>query len=55
VEAFFRRPAGPESAGPADQWILFTAADPAAAIYLGSLDISVPLAENYDGVEFPAV
>ena len=54
VEAFFRRPDGAERAGPADQWLLSAASDPAAAIHLGSLDISVPLAEIYDGVEFPA-
>ncbi len=54
VEAFFRRPDGAEPAGPADQWLLSAAADPAAAIHLGSLDISVPLAAIYDGVEFPA-
>ena len=54
VEAFLRQPDGSEHAGPADQWLLSAAADPAAAIHLGSLDISVPLAEIYDGVDFPA-
>jgi Uma2 family endonuclease len=55
VEAFLRQPDVAERAGPADQWLLSAASDPAAAIHLGSLEISVPLVEIYTGVEFPAV
>jgi len=59
VEAYLRRPEVPDTGGHADpkahaaQWLLSVAADPASTISLGSLDVSVPLAEIYDGVEFP--
>lgn len=54
VEAFLRRADEPDAAGNVDHWLLSAATDPSAAIHLGSLDVSVPLAEIYDGVEFPA-
>lgn len=55
VEAFLRRPDdGGDVAGGADQWLLSVATEPAAAIRLGSLDVAVPLAAIYEGVEFPA-
>jgi len=59
VEAYLRRPEEPDTGVHADtkaraaQWLLSVAADPASTISLGSLDVSVPLAEIYDGVEFP--
>lgn len=54
VEVFLRRPEENDEAGNVDHWLLAAATDPAAAIRLGSLDVSVPLAAIYDGVEFPA-
>lgn len=53
VEAYLRRPDGADPAAHVDQWLLSAATDPAATIGLGSLDVSVPLTEIYDGVEFP--
>lgn len=59
VEAYLRRPevpdtgVHPDTKAHAAQWLLSVAADPASTIGLGSLDVSVPLAEIYDGVEFP--
>jgi Uma2 family endonuclease len=54
VEAYERRPDEADLPGSVDHWLLTAATDPAAAIQLGSLGVSVPLAEIYDGVEFPA-
>ena len=54
VEAFLRRPEENDEADNVDHWLLSAATDPAAAIRLGSLDVSVPLAAIYEGVEFPA-
>lgn len=53
VEAYLRQPDGADAAARVDQWLLSVATDPAATIGLGSLDVSVPLTEIYDGVEFP--
>jgi len=59
VEAYLRRPEVPDPGAQANteahaaQWLLSVAADPALTISLGSLDVSVPLAEIYDGAEFP--
>ncbi|MFM9058716.1 MAG: Uma2 family endonuclease [Planctomycetaceae bacterium] len=53
VEAFLRRADEPDAAGTVDHWLLSAATDPAAEIHLGSLDVTVPLTEIYDGVEFP--
>ncbi len=52
VEAYLRRPEEADAAGNVDHWLLSAATDPAATIRLGSLDVSVPLAAIYDGVEF---
>jgi Uma2 family endonuclease len=53
VEAYLRRPDAADAAAHVDQWLLSAATDPAATISLGALDVAVPLAEIYDGVEFP--
>jgi len=50
VEAYLRRA---DAAADVDQWLLSAATGAAATIGFGSLDVSVPLAEIYDGVEFP--
>lgn len=70
VESFLRRPDETGEAGNTtgdnagkvagkvvgkiDHWLLSAATDSTAAIHLGSLGVSVPLTEIYDGVEFPA-
>ena len=53
VESFLRRWGESDPAGNGDHWILSAAADLGALIHLGSLGLSVPLTEIYDGVEFP--
>jgi len=53
VEVFLRQTGVTDPAGNGDHWMLSTAASPGASIHLGTLGISVPLAELYDGVEFP--
>lgn len=52
VEAFLRQPGEADQAGGEDHWILSTATDLQTSIRLGSLGITVPLMEIYDGVEF---
>jgi len=54
VEVFLRQPGETDPEGNGDHWMLSTAAAPNSSIHLGTLGISVPLAELYDGVEFPA-
>ena len=54
VEVFLRQTGETDPAGNGDNWMLSTAAAPNSSIHLGTLGISVPLAELYDGVEFPA-
>jgi len=54
VEVFLRQPGETDPEGNGDNWMLSTAAAPNSSIHLGTLGISVPLAELYDGVEFPA-
>ena len=54
VEVFLRQTGETDPAGNGDHWMLSTAAAPNSSIHLGTLGISVPLAELYDGVEFPA-
>jgi len=53
VEVFLRQTGETDPAGTGDHWMLSTAASPGASIHLGTLGIAVPLAELYDGVEFP--
>ena len=53
VESFLRTSGESDPAGNGDHWILSAAAELGASIHLGSLGVSVPLTELYDGVEFP--
>ena len=53
VEAYLRQADGSGTIADADHWLLSATIEPTAEIRLGSLDVSVPLAEIYDGVEFP--